>query len=304
MSTSSSPARGQSQGENEPDVLFASEKRGGDLVPSSPQTNENQIPQRSEVMQKVVQEAIILAGGAVAILLQVAEPGVGKGVDNHSNFAYRPIDRLRTTMTYIYCMVYGTETEKELIINFVHKAHAAVQGQDYSADDPKLQLWVAATLYAVGTDIYQRIFGQMTEEESEIIYREYSILAVSLRVPPSLWPETRQSFWQYWDHKIETIQVTDHARRVAEDLLRNKKVPFALRAVLPLVRLTTTEMLPPRLRDAYGLKTSRLRTFTYRVLLGMTRVTYPALPRSVRTYPMRYYLKDMRKRLQDTPHKG
>ena len=89
---------------------------------------------------KIVQEAIILAGGAVAILLQVAEPGVGKGVDNHSNFAYRPIDRLRTTMTYIYCMVYGTEEEKESIINLVHKAHAAVQGPDYSADDPKLQV--------------------------------------------------------------------------------------------------------------------------------------------------------------------
>ncbi|KAJ5630162.1 hypothetical protein N7528_003819 [Penicillium herquei] len=252
-------------------------------------------------MGKVVQEAIILAGGAVAILLQVAEPGVGKGVDNHSNFAYRPIDRLRTTMTYIYCMVYGTEAEKESIINLVHKAHAAVQGPDYSADDPKLQLWVAATLYAVGTDIYQRIFGQMTEEESETIYREYSVLAVSLRVPPSLWPETRQSFWQYWDHQIETLQVTDHARRIAQDLLRNKKVPFALRAVLPLVRLTTTEMLPPRLRDAYGFKTSRMRTWAYSFLLGMTRLTYPALPKKLRTYPMRYYLKNMRKRLQHTP---
>ncbi|KAJ5697121.1 hypothetical protein N7488_010805 [Penicillium malachiteum] len=295
MSTPSSPARGENQGKNGADVLCESEKHRSDPGSSSPTSN-----QKSEMMVKIVQEAIILAGGAVAILLQVAEPGVGKGVDNHSNFAYRPIDRLRTTMTYIYCMVYGTEEEKESIINLVHKAHAAVQGPGYSADDPKLQLWVAATLYAVGTDIYQRIFGQMTEEESETIYREYSVLAVSLRVPPSLWPETRQSFWQYWDHQIETLQVTDHARRVAQDLLRNKKIPLALRAVLPLVRLTTTEMLPPRLRDAYGFKTSKMRTWAYSLLLGMTRLTYPALPKKLRTYPMHYYLKDMRKRLQHT----
>lgn len=123
-----------------------------------------------ENFRKFVQEAILLAGGATAILLQVAEPSVGKGVDAHSNFAYRPMDRLRTTMTYVYCMAFGSRSEKEAVIHMVHRAHSVVKGPDYSADDPELQLWVAATLYAVGIELYQQMFGTMAKEDAEAIF--------------------------------------------------------------------------------------------------------------------------------------
>jgi uncharacterized protein (DUF2236 family) len=250
-------------------------------------------------IRRIVQEAILLAGGAVAILLQVAEPGVGKGVDNYSNFSARPMDRLRTTMTYVYCMAFGSREEKESVIELVHRAHAAVKGPGYDADDPELQLWVAATLYAVGTDIYQRVFGPMSDATAEEIYREYAVLAVSLRVRPEMWPPSRRAFWEYWDHKIATIEVTDNARSVAKDLLFNKKLPLYFRPLLPLVRISTAEMLAPHLREGFGLKSSKTRRKTYSVMLGLTKATYPGLPKVVRTYPMRYYLKDMRKRLRN-----
>lgn len=89
------------------------------------------------------------------------------GVNNHSNFAYRPIDRLRTTMSYVYTMAFGTPAEKRTIIGMVHRAHAPVEGVSdadakvgavqYNANDPELQLWVAATLYAAGVDIYEKV---------------------------------------------------------------------------------------------------------------------------------------------------
>ncbi|KAJ5746747.1 hypothetical protein N7520_011929 [Penicillium odoratum] len=250
-------------------------------------------------IQRIVQEAILLAGGAAAVLLQVAEPGVGKGVNSHSKFADRPMDRLRTTMTYIYCMAYGTREERRSVIEMVHRAHAPVKGPGYNANDPTLQLWVAATLYAVGTDLHQRVFGKLDEGLSEAIYQEYSILATSLRVPAGMWPANRLAFWQYWDVKIATLEnlITDEAKNVANDLLRNKKVPIQIRVILPIVRLTTAEMLPPRIREAYGLKSTKMRRGFNRFLMGFTKATYPCLPRWIRTYPMRYYLKDMRRRI-------
>lgn len=250
-------------------------------------------------IRQIVQEAIILAGGATAILLQVAEPGVGKGVDNHSNFDYRPMDRLRTTMTYVYCMAFGSREEKIAVTEMVHRAHAPVRGDGYSADDPELQLWVAATLYAVGTDIYERVFGPLTEDAAEETYREYAVLAVSLRVQPGMWPPSRKAFWEYWDGKVASLEVTDNARNVAKDLLYNKKLPLYIRAVIPLVRITTAEMLPPRIREGYRLKSTKVRRGVFGVTLGLTKVTYPCLPKIVRTYPLRYYLNDMRKRLRD-----
>lgn len=53
-----------------------------------------------KLLKNIVKEGIIIAGGAVAILLQMASPGVAAGVNEHSNFAYRVQDRLRTTMTF------------------------------------------------------------------------------------------------------------------------------------------------------------------------------------------------------------
>ena len=255
--------------------------------------------EKPEKIRQVIQEAILLAGGAAAILLQVADPGVGKGVDEHSNFGYRPLDRLRTTMTYVYCVTFGTRDEKKAVIEMVHRAHASVKGPNYSADDPQLQLWVAATLYAVGIEIYQETFGRFNNRTAQAIYREYSILALSLRVTPEMWPENQQAFWEYWDRQISTMEITENAKNVAHNLLWNKNAPLPIRFVLPFVRLTTAQMLPPRVRDAYGLKTGKIRRGTYRLTMALTKATYPALPKAIRTYPMKYYMKDMRRRLED-----
>lgn len=250
-------------------------------------------------MQKVVQEAILLSGGAAAILLQVANPGVGQGVNEHSNFAYQPTDRLRTTMTYVYCMAFGTVEEKRAIIGMVHRAHAPVKGEGYTADDKNLQLWVAATLYAAGLDIYEKVFGKFKEAEADKIYQQYAVLATTLRVPPEMWPPSRKAFWEYWDSMIASLPITPHATKVASDLLYNDKAPLWIRINMPVIRLVTAEWLPPHMRDAYGLKTSKSRRAAYRVLLGVTRGVYPHMPMAIRKYPMKYYLKDMRRRMDN-----
>ena len=250
-------------------------------------------------MQKVVQEGILLSAGAAAILLQVANPGVGQGVNEHSNFAYRPADRLRTTMTFVYCMSFGTVEEKKAIVEMVHRAHASVKGDSYAADDKDLQLWVAATLYAAGLNIYEKVFGKLSEAKAELIYQQYAVLATTLRVPPEMWPENRKAFWEYWDTMIASFPITPHATKVAKDLLYNKKAPIWIRINMPVVRLVTAEWLPPHMRDAYGLKTSKARRAVYRMLLGLTRGVYPHMPLAIRRYPMKYCLKDMRRRMNN-----
>jgi uncharacterized protein (DUF2236 family) len=252
-----------------------------------------------KAMKTVASEAILLAGGAYAVLLQMAYPGVAKGVDEHSNFAYRPTDRLRTTMTYVYCMMYGSPEEKKTIIEWVHNAHTVVKGPDYTADDPDLQLWVAATLYGGATEIYERFFDKPDEATADRIYREYSIIATSLRVPPGMWPENRAAFWKYWNHMLETLPICQNAKNVCQDLCYNKHGPLWVRANLPIVRVFTAEWLTPRMRQEYGLKRSPK---AYKLLMFNLKAVYPALPRALRQYPVNYYLKDMRKRIKK--HEG
>lgn len=59
----------------------------------------------------------------------------------------------------------------------------------------------------------------------------------------------------------------------------------------------TAEWMPERLRVEYGLKTSRARRAAYKVLEGLVKTVYPALPMKVRGAACRYYMNDMRKRL-------
>lgn len=250
-------------------------------------------------IQRIIREGLLLAGGGVSILLQVANPSVGAGVNRHSNFAIRPTDRLRTTMTYVYCMAFGTPEERKLVVDMVHRVHDRVKGSDYNAHDPEMQLWVAATLYATGVAIYEKVFGKLSELEAEKTFQQYHILATSLRVPHGLWPATREQFWVYWDQKIETLEVTPHAFQVANDLLWNQNGPLWMRMTLPLVRILTTEWLPPSISEAYGLENSKSRRAVYAVMMRLLRVTYPHLPMWLREWPMRYYLKDMRRRIDE-----
>jgi uncharacterized protein (DUF2236 family) len=254
----------------------------------------------------IVQEGIILGAGAAAILLQVAEAGVGQGVNQHSNFAYRVTDRLRTTMTFVYCMSYGTPEEKKTIVDMITRVHTQVngtleegrdKGKQYTALDPDLQLWVAATLYASAIQMYERVFGVIDDDVlQERIYREYSVLACTLQVPPEMWPPSREAFWEYWDHKIATIEVTSHAKEVAADLLYLSRAPFFMRMMMPAVRIATAELLPERIRQEFGV-TRRPRA--YKVSEIMVKAMYRPLPLRVRSYPARMYMKDMRKRLRD-----
>lgn len=254
-------------------------------------------------MRKVASEGILLAAGGVAILLQMASPGVAAGVNRHSNFAYRVQDRLRTTMTFVYCMAYGTPEEKKTIINMVHGAHAPVRGDGYSADDPELQMWVAATLYATGTDVYEKIFGKFDDATADRIYAQYAVLATALRVPPAMWPKTRADFWAYWDKTIASLPITKDALDVKRDLLYNKNMPLWVRLNMPAVRLATAEWMPEQLREPYGWKKhSRSRRLGYWLLNLVVQGTYPHLPKSVRTYPVTYYMKDMRRRMAANDH--
>lgn len=94
-----------------------------DLEPFSPYPE-------SRHLQKVLKEGILLATGGVAILLQMANPQIAQAVNENSNFANRPADRLRT-MTYMYCMLFGTPREKQAVIAKVHQAHPPVKRTNY-----------------------------------------------------------------------------------------------------------------------------------------------------------------------------
>lgn len=248
----------------------------------------------SRAVERWASDGVLIAGGARAILLQVADPVVAAGVARHSDFAHRPVERLRNTLTFAYAVVLGTPEDAEKVTANVARRHAPVN----RASDEQLQLWVAATLYDTAVRVHERVFGATTDALADELYAEYARLGTSLAMPQKLWPASRAAFDTYFERRMTELTVTDDARQIAHDLFAPVTAPTWLRAGLPLARLLTIDLLPASVRDAYEFEwTSRQQrraNRAWRVIRFLARIT----PHRLRSWPYRHYLRQLRERSQ------
>ncbi|MBM7026155.1 oxygenase MpaB family protein [Clavibacter zhangzhiyongii] len=245
-------------------------------------------------IRDIAGEAILLAAGGRAILLQIADPSVARGVAEHSDFASRPFDRLEGTLGYIYAVVYGSPADVARARRIVGRAHASVRSAApaadgsapaYSAYDPGLQLWVAATIYDSAIRMAELAYGPLPEEAADRVYREYAVLGTALQVPAERWPADRAAFRSYWDERIAALEPTADARRVARALLGARTWPRPLHPAMRVVALVTAGLLPPRVRTGLGMRwDARLQRRFDRVLRMLVAVNR-VLPQAVRDAP-------------------
>ena len=243
------------------------------------------------VLSDIGGEAVLLAGGGRAILLQLANPAVGHAVADHSNFAADPLRRLRNTLTYVYALVFGTPAQVSTVIAMVQKAHQPVKSAAYDAADARLQLWVAATLYDTATVLYERVFGRLDDDGADSVYRDYATVGTALGMPLELWPPSREAFRIYWNAQLLALSVDDRVRAVSVQLLHPKTGPFWMRASMPLARLATAGLLSPELRTAYALPWTDSHQRHFDRLIRLTALVYPRLPLWMRHAPKNHYLR-------------
>jgi uncharacterized protein (DUF2236 family) len=244
----------------------------------------------SRDVARYASDGVLITGGARAILLQVADPAVAAGVARHSDFAHRPVERLRNTLTFAYAVVLGTPGDAARVAAYVNGAHVPVN----RAADASLQLWVAATLYDTAVAVHDRVFGPAADPLADELYASYAALGTSLQMPAALWPATRADFASYWDARIRLLEVTDDARQIARDLFAPVTAPVWLRAGLPLGRLLTVDLLPASIRRAYGFdwtpREERRAARAWAVIRFFVMVT----PHRLRSWPSRHYLRRLR----------
>lgn len=270
------------------------EERGETFAPKTAELPP--IPPGSVNLEDFVGESMLLLGAGATVLLQLAEPGVGHGVADHSTTLQRPLDRLRTTMTYVYAVTLGTEDEKKAIVRLVNKAHVPVRSESYNAFDPELQLWVAATLYRNGLGMYERFFGKLSGADVERIYRQSAVYGTALQVEEDMWPATRAEFDAYWDEKIATLEVDDKIRAYTRGLLSGGDSPLPVRLAVPLQRFLTIGLLPQRIRDEFALPWSPRDQRRFDRFMALFGAVYVKVPRPIRQLSATCYLRDMRRR--------
>ena len=262
--------------------------------------HRNQSGENGELFSRIAPEAGLLLGAGRAILLQLAHPQIGRAIAEHSGFAANPLSRLVHTLGYIYALSNGTAAQQRTIIDYVNAAHRPVRGTRskgmpaYSALDPKLQLWVAATLY----DSARTIAGQILEEsknEQEELYSQYARLGDALQMPGDYWPRNLSRFDEYFAQNLATLHVTEQTRALARELFEARNAPWWIRMGMPLMRDVTIAQLPASVREDFGYRLTGTAAKRNARVIAVARVATRILPRFIRHAPMRLVLRRVEK---------
>jgi uncharacterized protein (DUF2236 family) len=247
----------------------------------------------ASITWKVNREAAVYLGGMRALLMQIAHPLVAQGVADHSDFRADPFARLRRTFDSVHAMVFGTRDEALDAALTLWGVHGRVKGESadgrgrnvrYSARDPKLLLWVLATLVDTSLRTYEMIFAPLTPRERTSFYGDAKIFARLCGLEPDELPATLEDFDRNVAGMLDgpELHVTDTAKEIAAALFAG---PPLLRLFAPGNYVLAAGMLPPTLRDQFELSWSWPVRSTFYSGIAAVRLLTPYLPDVLRTIP-------------------
>jgi uncharacterized protein (DUF2236 family) len=254
----------------------------------------------SGVAWKIHSERALLLGWGRAILLQFAHPLVARGVAEHSGFLREPrgrVARLRRTLQAMLVLTFGEPSEAFAVGARITAIHDRVHGRlaepagkfragtFYSARDPALLRWVHATLLDSFLLAYETFVGPLDPGEKDRYCRESSALETLFLLPRGYLPRTLAELRSYMGGMYSggEIEITETARALAAGILD----PGFPRAAAPLVwimRLATVGLLPPRIREDYGLAWGPADECWLRVLAAAVRGSLRFSPPAVRRW--------------------
>ncbi|MCO6008366.1 DUF2236 domain-containing protein [Actinoallomurus purpureus] len=251
-----------------------------------------------DLIRAVGREGVLIAAGGAASLLQTAHPKIAQGVYDHSHTAQDPLGRLKGTMQWVYAVEFGSREEAERLSDVVRRMHLRVAGEDYRADDPELQVWVAATLFATAVHAYRLLFRELTTEELETYYEQSKVFATILGCPYAMMPASYEDFREYYARTLASLRISDASRAIAHQVLHPRLPGGRLNEpALAAIRLLTVGLMPDPIRRQYGWRWDRARQARFHLLIRALRLVYPRLPLPIRTLPRDHYLHALRQRL-------
>jgi len=240
---------------------------------------------------RINREAMVLAGGTCALLMQLAHPAVAAGVAQHSDFRTDPFGRLRRTLASSYGLIFGDARRAEGSVRRINAVHRSIQGtipetgSPYQAQEPALLLWVHATLVDTAARVYQRFVAPLSPDEEEAFHREAAAVAPRLGIPPAIIPPTMAGLRAEMARLIESgeVRVTPTARSLAPWVLYPSRFPP--RFVWDAAHLVSISLLPEPIRRGYGICWSDGRERGVQRLAGLTRRLLPRVPPMLRYVP-------------------
>ncbi|HKW71058.1 MAG TPA: oxygenase MpaB family protein [Candidatus Dormibacteraeota bacterium] len=238
------------------------------------------------ITRRVNRENVLLLGGGRALLMQLAHPKVAAGVDEHSDFRARPIQRLRRTIRMTMAIVFGDRETALAAARAVNQTHGRVRGANYRALDPDLLLWVHATLVDSALVTYEAFVKPLSVREREAFFQESKLLGELLGIPRERFPETMRDFNAYREAMLTgEVRVGPLALELGRLVLRPKLRLLPGRAMVPF-EAVTAGLLPPVLREQYGLRWGHTQQRMFRLMVIALPRLVAVTPPIIRVWPL------------------
>jgi uncharacterized protein (DUF2236 family) len=210
---------------------------------------------------KVIGHPGSLVGGLRSLIIQALHPHAMAGVDQHSNYLERPLNRLRGTAQYVAATTFGDTATAHRAAERVRLVHARVRGVDpvtgetYSADDPESLLWVHCVEWHSFLAAYRAFAGALAPEEEDRFIAEGVRAAALLGTPEDIVPASVAQMREYFQSVRPRLCVSAAAREAISFVLH----PPMTRELLPYqvpVRLAAraaVALVPGNLRRLAGI---------------------------------------------------
>jgi uncharacterized protein (DUF2236 family) len=221
--------------------------------------------------------------------MQLAHPMVAAAVADHSDFLADPFGRLWNTLDLTLTVSFGDTEQSRAAAARITGVHRGVvgarEGGPYRALDPDLLMWVHATLVDTALVTHERFVGRMSTATRDRYYEEMKRQAVALEVPTESLPATYPDFAAYLATTLETLQVSEEARKLSRGVLSPGVAP-GLVPVIGALRFVTTGLMPEALREGFGLTWSPMKERLLDSIASGIRVgVIPLLPLKLRRWP-------------------
>jgi uncharacterized protein (DUF2236 family) len=257
----------------------------------------------NSMIRRLHRERVVAFSGMRALLMQACDPRAVVGFRRHSVVFDDPQTRLLRTDEWMSRIYFGTTEEATRTGAAVRAMHVRVRGRTseaygpipkgtpYHASEPKLALWVLATLAESALVYFERVFGRLSRGERDSYWSDYRRVGELLGLPPASMPATEGELREYIGGRLRdgSLWISDEQRELAVAIVLDPPVTGWVRAavtpVTETVKLISTGLLPAEIRGLLGLPWDPAREALLRSAMLQLRAGTHLWPDAIRLHP-------------------